>query len=223
MIKSILTFLFAFLSVCLHAKTDSVYAWNKWCSRKDTLLLFTGSNNTIQVYCQGLKPTDYSLKSLDKSLRIGNPEVIGDTITVLAMPYPIKDKQMRLAVVNNKTKKTIKTLSFQSDSIPAPVAQLGNITRPESYKKNIITQTKLIAVFPGSLYSYPYKITQYTFHIKSPKPTASIQVSGFFLPNTVLKDINEAPEGSIAEFTDIRATCPECATRSLANLQLKIK
>ena len=223
MIKSILTFLISFLPFCLHAHADSVYAWNKWCARKDTLLLFNGGNNTIQIYCQGLKPTDITLKSLDRSLRIGNLELNGDTVAVLAMPYPTKDKLMRLAIVNNKTKRTIKTLCFVSDSLPAPVAQLGSITRPESYKKNIITQTKLIAVFPGSLYSYPYKITQYSFHIKSPKPTTRIQVSGFFLPTTVLKDINEAPEGSIAEFTDIKATCPECATRSLANLQLKIK
>lgn len=223
MIKPILTFFLSFLSYYSFAHTDSVYVWNKWCARKDTLLLFNGGNNTIQVYCQGLKPADFSLKSLDKSLRIGNPEVTGDTVAVLAMPYPTKDKQMRLAVINNKTKKTIKTLSFISDSIPAPVAQLGNITRPESFKKNIVSQTKLIAVFPGSLYSYPYKITQYSFHIKSPKPTPSIQVTGFFLPTSVIKDISEATEGSIAEFTDIKATCPECATRTLANLQIKVK
>lgn len=223
MIKSILTFFFSFFTFCLFANTDSVYVCNKWCARKDTLLLFNGGNNTIQVYCQGLKPADFTLKSLDKSLRIGNPEVDGDTVSVLAMPYPAKNKLMRMAVINNKTKKTIKTLNFISDSIPAPVAQLGNIPRAESYKKYILTQTKLIAVFPGSLYSYPYKITQYSFSIKSPKPTPTIQVSGFFLPTTVIKAISEAPEGSMMEFSDIKATCPECGSRSLDNLLIKIK
>jgi hypothetical protein len=223
MIKSILTFFFSFLSFCLFAQSDSVYAWNKWCARKDTLLLFNGGNNTIQVYCQGLKPADFTLKSLDKSLRIGNPEVSADTVSVLAMPYPAKNKLMRMAVINNKTKKTIKTLNFISDSIPAPEAQLGNIPRTESYKKFILTQTKLIAVFPGSLYSYPYKIAQYSFRIKSPKPTPTIQVSGFFLPTTVIKAISEAPEGSMMEFSDIKATCPECGSRSLDNLLIKIK
>jgi len=223
MTKSILTFFLSILSFQLLAHTDSVYAWNKWCARKDTLLLFNGGNNTIQVYCEGLKPAEYTLKSIDKSLRIGTPEVTGDTVSILAMPYPAKNKLMRLAVINNKTKKTIKTLNFISDSLPAPVAQLGNINRTESYKKFILTQNKLIAIFPGSLYSYPYKITQYTFRIKSPKPTANIPVSGFFLTTPVLKDINEAPEGSIAEFSNIKATCPECGARVLENLYLKIK
>lgn len=205
------------------AQTDSIYVWNKWCARKDTLLLFYAGNNTIQVYCKGMKPADFKLKSLDKNLRIGAPEIVNDTMSVLAMPYPGKDKQMRLAVLHSKTSKVIKTLLFTGDSIPQPEARIGNIIQNESYKKTILSQTKLRAVFPNSLYSYPYTINQYTFRVETPKGVTTVPVNSFFINTTVLRGINDAPDGSILEFTNIKATCPECATRTLQDVKLKIK
>ncbi len=170
-----------------------------------------------------MKPTEYKLKSLDKSLRIGQPEIKDDTMSVLAMPYVSKSAQMRLAILNAKTSKVIKTVSFTADNIPPLVARLGNIQKDESFKKTILSQTKLRVVFPNSLYSYPYTIKQYTFKAPTPKGIASIVVNSFFLNTLVLKEINDAAEGTVIEFTNITVTCPECATRILPDLKLKIK
>jgi hypothetical protein len=205
------------------AQADSFHVWNKWCSRKDTLLLFYGGNNTIQVYCKNHKPGDLKLKSLDKTLRIGQPEISGDTLSVLAMPYPGKSKIMRLVILGARNNKILKTLTFTSDSIPAPEARLGSIQKDESFKKTILSQTKLRVIFPNSLYSYPYTIRQYTFKSRTNKGEANLVVNSFMLNTPVLTAINETPDGGVIEFTNIRATCPECATRTLTDLKLKIK
>jgi hypothetical protein len=224
--KPILSIFLLFIAVTgAFAQTpqDTVVAWNKWCQRKDTLLLFYAGNNTIQVYCKGMKPADFKLKSLDKNLRIGQPEVSGDTMSVLAMPYKGKEPVMRLAVLNSKTAKVMKTLSFTADSIPRLVARIGNIQNTESFKKTILSQTKLRAVFPNSLYSYPYTIKQYTFRTVTPRGAVELPVNSFFLNTPVLREINDTPEGTVLEFTDILATCPECAIRTVEDLRLKIK
>ena len=55
------------LPVCISgfAQSDSVHVWNKWCSRKDTALLFNGGYNVIQIYSRDFKPADIKIKSLD--------------------------------------------------------------------------------------------------------------------------------------------------------------
>ena len=103
-------FFFCLYAAGSSAQTDSVRVWNKWCSSKDTMLLFDGANNTIQIYSHTLKPADLLIKPADKTLRIGKPEVKGDTISVLAMPYPSHNKPMRLLVLHAKTKKAIKNV-----------------------------------------------------------------------------------------------------------------
>ena len=205
------------------AQTDSLHVWNKWCARKDTMVLFALGNNKIQVYGGGLKPADIKLKSLDQSLRIGNPEIKGDTVSVLAMPYPKQGKKMRLAVLNKKTSRPIKVIEFACDSIPKLVAQVGKITGKEAQRKDLLAQTVLKSAFPGSLYSYPYSIKQYTFKISTPKGGATIPVKGIFLTKDILQEIKDAPAGTIVEFDDIKATCPECAVRTLDDLKIKIK
>ncbi len=206
-----------------YAQTDSFYVFNKWCSRKDTLLLFTAANNIIQVYSKGMKPGQYKLKSLDKTLRIGTPEIRNDTVSVMAMPYPAKGKKMRLAILNSKTSKVIKTLEFVSDSVPKPTALLGNIKSGEAPKKKVLEQTVLKVVFPNSLYDYPYHIRSYTFKVQSAKGSATVIVNGIWMTNNVIQEIGEAPEGTTIEFTNIQVTCPECVTRTLEDLKIKLK
>lgn len=206
-----------------NAQTDSIYIWNKWCARKDTLLLFNSGNNMIKVYCQGMKPADFKLKSLDNSLRIGAPDISRDTMSVLAMPYPEKAKQMRLAILDSKTSRVIKTVEFTATDIPEPIARIGSIETSEAYKKTILMQASIRPEFPKSLYSYPYRIKQYSFKLETPKGSANYTVNGFFLTTNILKEINEAPEGTMLEFYNIIATCPECSSRPLNDVKLKIK
>lgn len=205
------------------AQNDSIVVRNKWCSKKDSLLLFYGGNNTIEVWGKGLKPTDLKLKSLDKSLRIGLPEIKGDTLTVLAMPFKGKAKQMRLAILNSKTGKTMKTVEFSADDIPDPVAMLGIIETGEAPKDLIQRQTKLRLLFPGSLYSYPYRIKQFNFRTTIPRGKVDMPVNGVFMNNNILRAIAETPDGDTVTYGNIQVTCPECATRTIADLRIRIK
>jgi hypothetical protein len=211
-------------STCASAQTDSIYISNKWCSSKDTLLLFNAENNLVQVYSKAFKPSDVILKPIDKTLRIGKPEVKGDTISVLAMPYhPAPNKPMRLSILNRKTKRVIKTVTFNSDNVPHPIARLGKIQASEAFRKDIVSQQALKVIFPGSLYNYPYLIKQYTFSIHHAKGGATIPVNGYFLTKHMLDEISNAPAGTVVEFTNIKATCPECVTRDLPDIKIKIK
>ncbi len=205
------------------AQTDSVRVWNKWCSKRDTLVLYNGANNMIQVYSPTLKPNEIKLKSLDASLRIGEPEVKGDTVSVLAMPYPKKGKHMRLAVMYRKNGRVIKTVEFVSENVPPLVARIGVLARNEAARKDILSQTTLKLSFPGSYYCYPYTIRQYTFKIQHEKGGATLPVNGFFLTKEVLQQIKDAPAGTVAEFTNIKVTCPECATRTLEDIKVRIR
>ncbi len=220
--------LFAFIIFCtfcnpINAQIDSVRVWNKWCADKDSMLLFIAGNNMIQVYSPTLKPEDIKIKSLDKALRIGKPEIKGDTLRVLAMPFPSKGEKMRLSVMHAKTSKQIRLVTFTCDTIPDPIAVFGNLKGNEAKRKDILTQVKLNLIFPGSLYGYPYSIKGYTFKISHAKGSATIPVRGFFITTDVQKEINIAPDGTVMEFTNIMATCPECATRILDDLKIKIK
>ena len=210
-------------SVSAYAQLDSVKVWNKWCARKDTMLLFTTANNLIQIYSKTLKPADLVVKSLDNSLRIGAPEVKGDTTNIMAMPYPAKGKKMRLAITSKKSGKLITTINFDSDNVPPLVARIGNIQRAEATRKDILAQLSMQAVFPKSLYSYPYRIREYTFKIHTDKGAATIKANGFFITKEVLEQIKDAPSGTTLEFTDIKATCPDCATRTVEDLKMKVK
>ena len=207
----------------IYAQADGIQIWNKWCSRKDTLLLFNTGNNLIQIYSPTIKATDLKVKSLDMGLRIANPEIKGDTLTVIAMPFPAKGKRMRLAVLNKKTSREIKTVSFNSDDIQPLQARVGNIQGAEAQRRDILSQQILKLAFPKSLYCYPYSIKEYTFKISSAKGAATIHVNGIFLTKDILQQIKDAPSGTIMEFADIKVTCPECATRTLESLKLKIK
>lgn len=215
--------IFCISSIYSYAQADSIHVVNKWCAKKDSLLLFIAGNNMIQVYSKTLKPADIKVKSLDKSLRIGKPEIKGDTLNVLAMPFPAKGEKMRFAVLDAKTSKQIKVVNFIADTIPEPVATFGNLKNNEAKKKDIVAQVKLNIVFPGSLYAYPYNIKGYTFKISHDKGSATIPVRGFFLINDVVKEIGAAPDGTSFEIVNIMATCPDCATRTLDNLKIKIK
>ena len=188
--------------------------------------MFIAGNNMIQVYCHGMRPDEIKLKSLDNTLRIGTPEIKGDTTSVLAMPYVDKkgkNKNMRMAILNKKTSKIIKTINFSCDSIPKLIARVGRIQGSEAARNDILSQTVMNVVFPNSLYSYPYRIKQYVFKISTPKGGATISANGIFIPKDVLQEIKDAPAGTIAEFTNIKVTCPECVTRTLDDVKLKIR
>jgi len=206
-----------------YAQADSVIVWNKWCSRKDTMLLFSSANNLIEIYSPTIKPADIKLKCSGWALRIGNPEVKGDTTLVMAMPYPAKGKNMSLTISNKKTNKVIKTVNFVSDTVPKLIARLGNIHTPEASQKELLAQQTLKLLFPGSLYSYPYQIKQYSFKIESSKGSATMNVNGFFIVKEILQEIHDAPPGAIIQFTNIKVTCPECVVRTLDDIKIKIK
>lgn len=206
----------------LNIKRDSVYIWNKWCEKKDTLLLFTASYNVIKVYCTWLNPADIYLKSLDKTLKISGEEIEADTLTMLAMPYQT-EKPTQLAVINKKNNKVIKTIAFNGVDVPEPKARLGYIKDFEANKDNILAQVGLKVYFPNSLYSYPYRVKEYSFKTYYDKADVKIDVKGRLVNKDIEQAIIKTPSGSIIEFANIKVTCKECITKSIDDLRIKIK
>lgn len=222
--KQTLLFILSIYSYCMvSAKADSTYVWNKWCANKDTLLLFAKANNMIQIYSTIIDLNNVILKPMDKTLKLGKPEIRKDTLSVMAMPYATGEKKMRLVLQDKKTKKTIKTLSFTGTDIPEPKAYLGNLQAKEAAKKDILAQFSLKVVFPNSLYCYPYKIKEYIFKIYSCNTADSILVTGSVIPKEVVKDIFSSPTGSTIEFSRIKALCPDCDMRIMNEIKIKVK
>ena len=221
--RRLIFILLCFISISVLAQDDTIHVCNKWCATRDTSLLFNAGYNLVQIYSKTLKPSDILLKPLDKTLRIGKPEIKGDTTSVMAMPYHPQNKPMRLAILNRKTKRVIKTINFTSDDVPAPVARLGKITTYEAQRKDILAQQALKVVFPKSLYNYPYVVKQYTFNIHHAKGGATIPVIGYYLAKGMLDEIKNAPSGTEVVFSGIKATCPQCETRDLPDIKIKIK
>ena len=207
----------------IQAQTDSIRVWNKWCSKADTALLFPTGNNVIQIYCKGMEATSLVVKSLDNALKTGTPEYRGDTISIMAMPYPKYGKRMRLTISQKGSRKVLKTVNFSAENAPVPIARLGTLTIDKPTKKEILAQNALRVGFQNSLYSYPYRIKQYTFRARVGGKEIVIPVKGFLITNEVTNILSIAAVGTFVEFTDIKAACMDCEPRVLPDLKMWIK
>ena len=205
------------------AQNDSIIVWNKWCSRPDTPVLFPTANNVIRIYSKGVKPGELTVKSLDNALKIGSPEIKGDTISIMAMPYPKAGAKMRLAIMNKKNQKILKTINFYCEEPPRPVATLGNITKTDVPRKDVLTQTFLKVSFGQSLYNYPYYVKKYSFKTRIAGKDILITGNGPYLTKDIQDKMALAPIGTLIEFVDIKATCPECNERTLPNLRVWVR
>jgi len=209
-------------SIC--AQTDQFLVWNKWCSKKDTLLLFTKSYNEIQIVSNVVDLNNIMLKPMDKTLKLGKPEIKKDTLTVLAMPYANGDKKMRMGILDKKTKKNLGTYAFTGEEVPEPEAQVGKLKGiSETTKDSIMRQNSLKVVFPNSYYCYPYKIKSYLFKFKNGDKDDSVSVNGYMVTKEVIKDIFIAKEKSTIKFTNIKASCQDCTERELNDLSIKLR
>lgn len=77
---------------------------NRWCSNKDSLIVYEGGFNQIQVYGKDVKASEVRIRSLSSKLRIGETEIKGDTASAIAMPMD-NDEVLKLAVVNKKDRR----------------------------------------------------------------------------------------------------------------------
>ena len=202
--------MFFFADVAM-AQTDSIYVWNKWCAVADSPVLFATANNVVRVTCKAIKAADLTVKSLDYGLMIAQPEIKNDTMSFMAMPYPKKSKRMRLAITNKHTGKIVRTVNFTCEEPPQPMARLGNIKGTDAAKKDIMAQNTLRVVFLNSLYSYPYYIKQYTLKARIAGKDIVIAVKGNKITKEVMNVLEIAPAGVPLDFTDIKASCPDCS------------
>ncbi len=220
-----LLLLIAFLTTCCAAtaQTDSIYVWNKWCAKADSPVLFATANNMVYVTCKTIKATDLAVKSLDWGLMISQPEIKNDTMSFMAMPYPKKSKRMRLTVTNKHSGKIIRTVNFTCEEPPQPIAKLGNLKGTDAAKKDIIAQNTLRIVFLNSLYSYPYYVKQYTLKARIAGKDIVIPVKGNKITKEVMNLLEIAPTGVSLDFTDIKASCPDCSPRDLPNMRIWVR
>ncbi|MBS1687393.1 MAG: hypothetical protein JSS96_01610 [Bacteroidetes bacterium] len=220
--KQFIVLMLLLCSELVYGKGDSVMVRNLYCSKADSMVLFVEGNNVIQVYGAGVSAAELKLKSLDRALRIGDIKQQGDTLTALAMPYTTA-KRLRLAVVNKKTNKLYKEVSFVAATIPEPKAKIGTLKDSVVTKKELLNQDNVHLVFPNSLYSYPYRIQRYTFKAQYKDKNISIPVQGLFIPIEVKKAIKELPANTVVSFTDITAMCPDCAGRQLRDIKILVR
>jgi len=205
-----------------YAKGDSLFVRNLYCSKADTALVFEDGTNVIEIYVPGMKGSDLKLKSMDKSLRIADIKLKGDTITTWAMPYTTSHK-MRLAVMDKKTNRIIKNIDFTGAKIPEPIARIGNLKDTAVDKRELLNQTAIFFEYPNSLYSLPYRIAEYRFTAHYSGKDISLPATGVFIPVEIKKIIKEMPANTKVTFTDIVATCPECNPRQLGDIKILVR
>lgn len=219
----IILFLLVISRQAVYAQADSIHVWNKWCAKADTPLLFATANNVLCVYSKSIKPANLIVKSMDNALKISAPEIKGDTMCFMAMPYPKLGKKMRLTISDRNTRKVLRTVSFNSEEPPKPVARIGKINGTDIPKKDLAAQKALQVTFAGSMYCYPYVVKQYTLKTRIAGKDLVAQVKGPLFDKEVQRIIDLAPVGTFLLFTDIKATCAECGDRDLPELRIWVR
>lgn len=205
------------------AQADSIYVWNKWSNRADTAVLFATANNVVCIYSKTHKAADLQLKSLDNALKIAPPDIKGDTISFMAMPYPKLGKKMRLTITDKQTHKVLRTVNFTSAEAPQPAARIGRINGTEIQKKDLASQKTLQVYFPNSMYCYPYFVRQYTLKARIAGKDLTATAKGPVFDKEVLRILDLAPPGTFLQFTDIKAACLDCEPRDLPELKVWVK
>ena len=211
-----------FCTSVVYARLDSMLVRNKWCTRTDTIVVYQEGWNMIQVFGGDINPNDVRLKSYDSDLRFGSQDVKRDTLNALAMPFAA-GKKFKIAVVNKKNGHVIKELYCISEAMPEPQASVGFLKGNTVTKKDLLAQSLLRVIYPGSAYSYPYKILSYTFKAYRSPASITKQVEGTFIPIDIQKIIKDLVPGNAVVFSDIIAVCPECNSRKLKDIKLVVQ
>ncbi|HYD21802.1 MAG TPA: hypothetical protein VEB40_10030 [Flavipsychrobacter sp.] len=225
MSKFVFSAILIFAAATASGANDSlkVNVRNKWCSHKDTIFVYEGGFNTIQVFGKEINAKEVRIRSLSSKLKIGETEVKGDTAQAIAMPTDIEDP-MKLAVVNKRSGQVIREITVYGDKLPEPRARLGNkIAGGIVDKKAVLDESYIRVYYPNSDYCYPYKILRYTFKAKKGTVPMERDVTGFDIPTDVKMLIKNLPVNGVAEFTDIIAVCPECYEKRLKNIKIVLK
>ena len=217
-------FLAHYLLSCaqVFARVDTMVVRNKWCTRTDTVVLYKDGWNMMQVFGGDTDPNDVRFKSLDGDLRFGAQEVKRDTLSALAMPFETGQK-MKIAVVSKKTGRVIKEIYCITEPLPEPQAAVGFLKGNTVTKKDLLAQSLLRVTYPGSAYSYPYKILSYTFKAFREPASVTKSVDGTFIPLDVQKVVKDLKPGTAVLFSDIIAVCPDCNSRKLKDIKIVVQ
>jgi hypothetical protein len=211
----------------LYAADDSVKVnvnvRNKWCNNKDTLIVFDGGFNLIQVFGKDIDPKDVRLHSSSSKLRLGDIEIKKDTAQAMAMPME-SEGNYKLTITSKKTGKILREIAVYADALPEPRAQLGvKIKGGTAEKKAILNESYLKVYYLNSSYNYPCKITRFTFKAKKGNIPMIKEVTGNEVPTDVKQLIKDTAPPGMIEFTNITAVCPECYDKTLKDLKIVVK
>jgi hypothetical protein len=196
---------------------------NKWCSSKDSVVVFEGGFNLIQVYGKDVDPKDIRLRSSSGKFKVGDVEVKKDTAQAMAMPME-SEGSYKLSVVSKKTGRVLKEVTVYADSLVAPRAALGyKIKGGTQDKKTILNENYLRIYYLNSTYNYPCKITGYTFKGKKGNTPMTKDVKGNEIPTDIKMLIKDMKSPEVIEFTNITAVCPECYDKTLKDIKIMVK
>ena len=196
---------------------------NKWCNNKDSIIVYEGGFNTIQVFGKDVNPKDVRLRSSSGKLKLGDVETKKDTAIAMAMPME-SEGHFKLTVTDRKTGRVLKEVDVYADKLPEPRAQLGHSVRGGYVDKKLVLDENSVRVYyPNSSYCYPYNVLSYTFRAKQGNMPMEKQVAGHHIPTDIKMLIKEQPTNGRVDFTDIIAVCPECYEKKLKDLKIVIK
>lgn len=227
MSKYVLLVLLVLSGHILYAADDSVKinanvnVRNKWCSSKDSIFVFEGGFNLIQVYGKDVDPKDIRLRSSSGRFKVGDIEVKKDTAQAMVMPME-REGTYKLSVLSRKTGKILKEVTIYADSLSAPRASLGKIKGGLQEKKAILTESYLRIYYPNA-YNYPCKIVSYSFKGKKGNIPMGKDVKGFEVGSDIKQLIKDIKAPDVIEFTNITAVCPECYDKTLKDLKIMVK
>lgn len=205
-----------------HARIDTMVVKNKWCTRTDTIVLYRDGWNMLQVFGGGTDPKDIKLRSYDGDLKIGRQDIKRDTLYALAMPFGT-DSKFHFAVQERRSGHVIRDVYCIVEDMPQPQASVGFLKGNKVSKKELLAQSLLRVVYPGSAYDYPYKILGYTFKAYRDPVSVTKQVEGAFIPLEIQKIIKDLKPGTAVVFSDIIAVCPDCNSRRLPDIKLLVE
>lgn len=223
--KIVLLILLLLAGNILYAADDSlkINVRNKWCNHKDSIIVYEGGFNMIQVYGKDIDPKNVRLRSSSGRLKLGDVEVKGDTANAMAMPMETEGSYT-LTVTDKKTGRTLREMKVYADKLPEPRAQLGlKVKGGLVDKKAVLDENSVRVYYPNSSYCYPYKVLSYTFRAKKGNTPMQKEVAGHSIPTDVKMLIKDLPTNGVAEFTEIMAVCPECYEKKLRDLKIVIK
>lgn len=217
MLRLSLIFLILAWSNLLFAQTDSVYIRNQY-SRSDGPIVFLNGINLITVKTAN---ADRIKLTNSPGTDILDFQVNHDTIQLRL--YAHSNHQHFLLLTDTVFGRVVKKIDFEVQEVSAPFAQVGNIQTSVVSKNILLSQPGLLVSNTNNNYKYKFVVTNYILKTAFSGTTYKVNTIGPYFTKEIKDILTKLPYNTTIEFTDIRATCPDCRNRAFPSIKLLVK